>query len=81
MNDEAGIPDLQTLSSYLNTNIKGFGKLEQIEKFSGGQSNPTYKLTADTGQYVLRAKPPGELLKSAHQVDREYRVMKALQGS
>ncbi|MDP3525294.1 MAG: phosphotransferase family protein, partial [Hoeflea sp.] len=49
-----------------------------IEKFNTGQSNPTYRVEADSGRYVLRAKPPGVLLKSAHQVDREYRVMKAL---
>ena len=73
--------DAKILATYLNKNIEGFGELQAIEKFSGGQSNPTYKLTTNTGNYVLRAKPPGELLKSAHQVDREYHVMKALQGS
>ncbi|MEM7068082.1 MAG: phosphotransferase family protein [Pseudomonadota bacterium] len=70
--------ELDTMSEYLKVHIEDFGQLEEIEKFSGGQSNPTYKLTSSSGQYVLRAKPPGELLKSAHQVDREYRVMKAL---
>ena len=48
------------------------------EKFSGGQSNPTYRLTTNSGDYVLRRKPPGKLLKSAHAVEREYRVIKAL---
>ncbi len=49
-----------------------------MEKFAGGQSNPTYLLTAASGRYVLRRKPPGQLLKSAHAVDREFRVLRAL---
>jgi len=54
-------------------------KIIQIEQFKGGQSNPTYRLTASDGRkYVLRRKPPGKLLPSAHAVDREYRVIKAL---
>ena len=61
--------------------VPGFAGLEAIEKFSAGQSNPTYLIKAESGRYVLRAKPPGQLLKSAHQVDREFRVMKALAGS
>ena len=61
--------------------VPGFAGLEAIEKFSAGQSNPTYLIKAASGRYVLRAKPPGQLLKSAHQVDREFRVMKALAGS
>jgi aminoglycoside phosphotransferase (APT) family kinase protein len=52
-----------------------------VRQFEGGQSNPTYQLTTPTRQYVLRKKPPGELLKSAHQVDREYRVMHALRDT
>jgi aminoglycoside phosphotransferase (APT) family kinase protein len=51
------------------------------EKFPGGQSNPTFKLTADGRSYVLRRKPPGELLPSAHAVDREFRVIRALQDT
>lgn len=70
--------DAAQLGPYLESNIAGFRGLTQIDKFGAGQSNPTYLLTAESGRYVLRAKPPGELLKSAHQVDREYRVMKAL---
>src|SRR3984893_18007876 len=54
------------------------GPLPSAERFAGGQSNPTYKLTATSGQYVLRRKPPGPLLPSAHAVDREFRVMRAL---
>src|SRR5690349_3881470 len=54
-------------------------KLAAIEQFKGGQSNPTYRLTASDGKrYVLRRKPPGKLLPSAHAVDREYRVIQAL---
>ncbi|WP_050932043.1 phosphotransferase family protein [Aestuariivita boseongensis] len=66
------------LEAYLQAHIEGFGTLDAVEKFGDGQSNPTYKLTSGGRQYVLRAKPPGKLLKSAHAVDREYRVMKAL---
>lgn len=62
----------------IETHIPGFAGLEDIEKFKAGQSNPTYLLKARSGRYVLRAKPPGALLKSAHQVDREFRVMQAL---
>src|SRR5216683_5427819 len=58
--------------------LLGFG-IREIEQFKGGQSNPTYRLSASTGKkYVLRRKPPGKLLPSAHAVDREYRVIKAL---
>ncbi|MGY6645741.1 MAG: phosphotransferase family protein [Salinarimonas sp.] len=70
--------DTDSLGAYLAGEIPGFGRLQQAEKFAGGQSNPTFLLTTDTGRYVLRRKPPGQLLKSAHAVDREYRVMKAL---
>ncbi|MFE0017954.1 phosphotransferase family protein [Mesorhizobium sp. NPDC059054] len=70
--------DPALLSPYLEREIPGFSDLQSIEKFKSGQSNPTYLLTAKSGRYVLRAKPPGQLLKSAHQVDREFRVMRAL---
>lgn len=70
--------DPALLAPYLEQKIHGFSKLQSIEKFKSGQSNPTYLLTAASGRYVLRAKPPGQLLKSAHQVDREFRVMQAL---
>lgn len=73
--DEAG------LARYLERVLPGFRGPVKAEKFTGGQSNPTYLLTAASGHYVLRRKPPGELLKSAHAVDREYRVMKALRES
>jgi aminoglycoside phosphotransferase (APT) family kinase protein len=73
--------DLGTLGSYLHTHVQEIGNLKGAEKFSDGQSNPTYLLDTESGQYVLRRQPPGELLKSAHAVDREFRVIKALQGS
>lgn len=61
--------DVASLEKFL-----GF-KISKVEQFKGGQSNPTYKIN---DQYVLRRKPPGKLLPSAHAVDREYRVIKAL---
>lgn len=70
--------DKADLARYLTQHVPGFETLDTIEKFSDGQSNPTYKLTSGGRQFVLRAKPPGKLLKSAHAVDREYRVMQAL---
>jgi aminoglycoside phosphotransferase (APT) family kinase protein len=73
--------DTATLSDYLAAHIPGFGGPITAEKFPGGQSNPTFKLTAGDKSYVLRRKPPGELLKSAHAVDREYRVISALQDT
>lgn len=73
--------DQAALAPYLEAEIPGFSGLASIEKFKSGQSNPTYLITAASGRYVLRAKPPGQLLKSAHQVDREFRVMKALAGT
>ena len=70
--------DESKLAAYLEQYIEGFRGPLHAEKFSGGQSNPTFKISAASGNYVLRRKPPGELLKSAHSVDREYRVMSAL---
>lgn len=73
--------ELDMLTDYLEANIDGFKGPITAEKFSGGQSNPTFKLTGASGVYVLRRQPPGKLLKSAHAVDREYRVIKALQDT
>jgi aminoglycoside phosphotransferase (APT) family kinase protein len=73
--------DEASLERYLAANLEGFKGPLKAEKFSGGQSNPTFRISAGGKQYVLRRKPPGQLLKSAHQVDREYRVMKALAGT
>lgn len=69
------------LARYLEAHIDGFQGPLTSKKFAGGQSNPTFLLSAESGKYVLRRKPPGTLLASAHAVDREYRVMKALQSS
>jgi aminoglycoside phosphotransferase (APT) family kinase protein len=69
---------LDRLEAWLRGHVEGFRGPVAAERFAGGQSNPTYKLTAGSGQYVLRRKPPGPLLPSAHAVDREFRVMRAL---
>jgi len=73
--------DYRSLGLYLEKHIPGFRNLERITKISGGQSNPTFRLDAASGAYVLRRQPPGELLKSAHAVDREFRIMAALADS
>ncbi len=70
--------DETRLVPWLEEHVPGFAGFEALNKFGDGQSNPTYKVMAKSGSYVLRAKPPGELLKSAHAVDREFRVMNAL---
>lgn len=70
--------DLSQLEPWLRRHVPDFAGPLSAEKFAGGQSNPTFKLTAGNKQYVLRRKPPGELLASAHAVDREYRVLDAL---
>jgi aminoglycoside phosphotransferase (APT) family kinase protein len=76
--------DEKRLGSFLKDRIEPFDRL-RVQQFQGGASNPTFLLTAEGAgagrRYVLRKKPPGQLLASAHQVDREYRVMKALEGS
>lgn len=69
------------LSRWLSAHIDGFTGLIGISKFSTGQSNPTYLVETAGQKFVLRSKPPGELLKSAHMVEREYRVMGALQAT
>lgn len=73
--------DLASLEAYLAAHLPGFSGTLSAEKFPGGQSNPTFKLSAGGTDYVLRRKPPGELLKSAHAVDREYRVITALRDT
>ena len=69
---------LDRLDAWLREHVEGFRGPLAAERFTGGQSNPTYKLEAGSGLYVLRRKPPGPLLPSAHAVDREFRVMRAL---
>ena len=73
--------DTTKLSAYLSENIPGFALPLEVDKFDGGQSNPTFKLSTPNRDYVLRRKPPGELLKSAHAVDREFTVISALAGT
>ena len=74
----SNVLDESALAPWLAAHVPGFSGFRTLSKFGHGQSNPTYKVDADSGAYVLRAKPPGTLLKSAHAVDREFRVMKAL---
>ena len=74
--------DTERLHNYLQSVLPSIAGPLSVEKFSGGQSNPTFKITDAAGYHcVLRKQPPGELLKSAHAVDREYRVMHALSGT
>jgi len=70
--------DCERLARYLERNVADFRGPLSADKFAGGQSNPTFHIKAMSGEYVLRRQPPGELLKSAHAVDREFRVMRAL---
>ena len=72
--------DEAKLHAWLRTAIPEVDGQLQVQQFQGGASNPTFLLTSAGKRYVLRKKPPGQLLSSAHQVDREYRVMKALDG-
>jgi len=81
MSDDTQQLDTITLRAYLEDHVDGFDGPLTAEKFAGGQSNPTFKLSAASGTYVLRRQPAGKLLKSAHAVDREYRVLRALEGS
>ncbi len=78
---EAHRIDEARLAEYLTSHVESFSGPLTVEEFKGGQSNPTYLLTAGSGRYVLRRKPPGKLLKSAHAVDREFRVISALYGA
>lgn len=70
--------DAAALHAYLKAQAPGFEGPLEIRQFSGGQSNPTFLLVCEGARYVLRKKPPGPLLKSAHQVEREYRILRAL---
>jgi aminoglycoside phosphotransferase (APT) family kinase protein len=70
--------DDEKLADYLAQHIVGFTGPLTVRQFRGGQSNPTYELTTPDRKYVLRRKPPGRLLSSAHAVDREYRIIAAL---
>ena len=88
----AGVPELipvlpahrldeEALARYLRSALDGFDGPLEVRQFQGGQSNPTYHLRADSGEYVLRKKPPGTLLPRAHAVEREHRILAALADS
>ena len=66
------------LAAWMSDHVEGFAGPLEVRQFKGGQSNPTYELTTPGQKYVMRRKPPGKLLPSAHAVDREYRVISAL---
>ena len=74
------IPE-KKLEAYLNDNVNDFDGPLEVKEFKGGQSNPTYQLVTPKKKYVLRRKPPGKLLPSAHAVDREYKVITALNST
>lgn len=74
----ADILDAGRLAAWMADNVEGFEGPVEIRKFAGGQSNPTYRIDAKSQSYVLRRKPFGKLLPSAHAVDREYRVISGL---
>lgn len=81
MSDQAAADrstDVGTLARWMDAHVPGFAGPITLEKFSGGQSNPTFALDTAAGRYVLRRKPAGTLLASAHAVDREYRLLSAL---
>src|SRR5438445_433219 len=70
--------DVARLEAYLADNVAGFAGPLTVRQFKGGQSNPTYLLETPARRYVLRRKPPGKLLPSAHAVDREFRAISGL---
>ena len=72
--------DVARLEAFLHDKVPGFAGPTAIRQFKGGQSNPTYLVETPSRRYVLRRKPPGKLLPSAHAVDREFRVISALHG-
>ena len=72
---------VEALAPYLRRHVHAFAGPLHVAQLTGGQSNPTYRLTAGEHRWVLRRKPPGVLLASAHAIEREYRVMAALAGS
>lgn len=80
VNPMGGTADLaiSDVQRYLSEHVPALGAVRRLEKFGTGQSNPTYKMICDSGTYVLRSKPPGRLLASAHLVEREFAAMAAL---
>ncbi len=73
--------DTGALEAWMRDNVRDFAGPLEVQQFKGGQSNPTYKLITPKKSYVMRRKPPGQLLKSAHAVDREYKVITALHAA
>src|SRR5688572_15651848 len=73
--------DEAALARWMEDHVAGFAGPLTVEQFKGGQSNPTYKLVTPSRSYVLRRKPPGQLLKGAHAVEREARVIAALHAA
>ena len=73
--------DTSALDAWAKANVEGWRGPSVAKKFPTGQSNPTYLIEASSGRYVLRRKPPGKLLKMAHMIEREFRVLKALEGA
>lgn len=76
--DERHRIDEAALAAWLEANVEGYRGPLEVRQFKGGQSNPTYQLVTPGKTYVLRRKPPGKLLPSAHAVDREFKVISAL---
>ena len=76
---DAHLFDEARLADWMAANVPGYAGPLTVTQFNGGQSNPTYKLATPGHGYVLRRKPPGDLLKGAHAVDREARVLRALE--
>lgn len=70
--------DPEKLAVWMEANVEGYAGPLEVRQFKGGQSNPTYQLVTPNKKYVMRRKPPGKLLPSAHAVDREYRAISAL---
>ena len=70
--------DTARLGAWMQAHIEGFQVRIEVRQFAGGQSNPTFLVQSSDHRYVLRRKPPGKLLPSAHAVEREYRVIVAL---
>ena len=71
--------DARALDGWMRTHVDGYAGPMTIEQFAGGQSNPTYRLVTPTRAYVLRRKPPGHLLKGAHAIEREAKVLAGLE--
>src|SRR5579875_2536285 len=72
------VPIGEGLNSWLEAHVPSYRGGGYLTRFAGGQSNPTFRLESDTGTFVLRRKPEGQLLASAHAIEREYQVLAAL---